>query len=307
MTIQQLQYVLALNQQRHFVKAAEQANVTQPTLTMQLKKLEEELGYEIFNRTTKPLTPTPMGLLVIEHAQSIIQEIESLKLVVQKEETNVSGTIRIGIIPTLAPYLLPLFLENLRKSYPQLKLVISEMQSEVLIESLTNQLTDIGIIVTPLEQKNLNETPLFYEPFWFYGSEKHKLLTHSEIEAKDIEEESFWILDQGHCFRNQVLNICGSTSGIEGIDYKSGSIETLKRLVDNGDNFTLIPELAILSEAEMSKSRPFKNPKPVREVSMVYSKTFSKKGVLNALQDEIIEALPDSIKSIKRKVRIKWR
>lgn len=307
MTIQQLQYVLALNQQRHFVKASEQANVTQPTLTMQLKKLEEELGYEIFNRTTKPLTPTPMGLKVIEHAKSIMNEIDTLKLVVQQEETAVIGTIRIGIIPTLAPYLLPLFLEKFKTQYPNVELVISEMQSDNLIESLINQNIDIGLIVTPLEQKNLIETPLFYEPFWFYGSKKHKLLKQTEIEAKDIEEESFWILDQGHCFRNQVLNICGNASGIKGIDYKSGSIETLKRLVDNGNNFTLVPQLAILSEEEMTKSRPFKNPMPVREVSMVYSKTFSKKGVLNALQDEITKALPDSIKGIKRKVRIKWR
>lgn len=307
MTIQQFEYVLALNKHRHYVRAAESVNVTQPTLTMQVKKLEQELGFEIFDRKTKPLKPTKSGIKVIDRAIEIIGTINQLKIELHENNNLVKGNLKLAVIPTLAPYLLPLFIQKLTLNHPNLNVSIHELQSDVLLEKLNNNEVDIGLLVTPTENLNVIEQCVFYEPFLYYGSPNHHLLKKKKIKASDVEQEAFWVLSQGHCFRDQVLNICGNPKYPNHIHYESGSIETVKRLVDNGNSFTLIPELSVLTENERKLTRPFEAPVPVREISLVYSKAYNKKGIVKALHDSIIENLPKHLKKVERKKRIKWR
>lgn len=309
MTLQQLEYILALDTYRHFVTAADHCHVTQPTLTMQVQKLEEEIGTVLFNRKKQPLEPTKAGEQFLLKARQIMREVNQLKEMVSNDKQTLSGTFRLGVIPTVAPYLIPLFAGKFLAAHPQIQFEIEEMKSSDIIEGLKNDKLDIGLLATPLSENQLRETPLYYEPFLLYVSSAHPLYKKKNIQSKDVNEEGLWILNQGHCFRNQVLNICNYRSGqsYNGLKYESGSIETLKRLIDHNSGYTLVPELSINFDTEKKSIRRFEEPQPVREISIVTHNSFTKELFLDELRKSILSEIPNTFKKNKRFYTVKWR
>ena len=310
MTLQQLQYVIALDAHRHFVKAAESCFVAQPTLTLQVKKLEDELGVVLFDRTAQPLKPTALGVEFIEKAREVLRGVNALKEMVSQEKDTLTGKLRLGIIPTLAPYLLPMFIKDFKKAFPELQLFVKEMQSEEIISALKKDALDIGIMVTPVQDSNINEWVLFYEPFLVYASEQSALHQKETVTAADIKLKELWLLNQGHCFRNQVLNLCNtnkSKAADEDFLFESGSIETLKNLVKNNYGYTLIPELAVQKGVDERYIRFFEEPVPAREVSIVTHQSFSRRFLLNKLKEKLLDAIPDRFKKDKNFMKVNWR
>ncbi|MCE7993276.1 MAG: LysR family transcriptional regulator [Roseivirga sp.] len=308
MTLQQLEYIVALDNHRHFVRAAENCFVTQPTLTLQIQKLEDEMGSQIFDRSKHPIEPTPLGEMVILKARQILREAMQLKELVNEQKDGVTGTFRLGVIPTLAPYLIPRFLKQFSSKYPKTRLVIREMESESIIKGLKNDLIDLGLLVTPLDENSLRELPLFNEPFLIYSSQSHPYYVKKEIKPEDISDKGLWLLNQGHCFRNQVLNICNSRSSAGGnVTYESGSIETLKNLVKWNMGYTLVPELAITHELDNPMLKRFTSPEPVREVSLVVHNSFTKEALLKNLRDEILQNIPTHFSKSRKFIQVKWR
>ncbi len=308
MTIQQLEYIVALDNHRNFVKAAEACFVTQPTLTMMVKKLEDETGFLIFDRAKKPLSPTPMGKQVIERARVILNEIKLLKESVSKENELLEGTFTIGIIPTLAPYLLPRFLPAFIHAYPKIHLKIRELQTEEILNALKKDVIDIGIVVTPLMERTIREIPLFNEPFMVYLPKDHRLTHRKDLSAADIQSENILIMEEGHCFREQALAICHSRKQRRNVpfEYESGSVESMKELVKQGMGITLVPELSVLSESGEHVKR-FKQPEPVREVSLVVHNTFNREALLEVIHESVLDCLPKKIKGLTKVKRVKWR
>ena len=300
MNLSQLEYIVALDHHRHFAKAAQACFATQPTLSMMVQKLEEELDTKIFDRSKKPLIPTETGKLLIEQAQKVLQEANELSSIVQQQKGILEGELRLGIIPTLAPYLLPLFIKSFLEKYPKIHLKIAEYTTGVMADKLKRGQLDAGILVTPLNDAKIKETPLFYETFFVYSShsfEKEYLL------PEDLNPNELWLLEEGHCFRSQIMNLCEihkqSTMQLE---YAAGSLETLRQLVDNQDGITILPELAIqyLSAEKRLKLKFFQHPAPVREVSLVTHRDFIKRALIEVLRVDILAAIPDEMKKDKR-------
>ena len=309
MTLQQLEYVVALDTHRHFVTAATHCFVTQPTLTLQVKKLEDEMGTLIFDRSRHPIAPTPTGELIISKARQILREAHQLKELVNTEKDTIAGSFRIAVIPTIAPYLMPKFLKQFSENHPNTHLQIREMESEEIINALKNDHIDIGILATPLEEPNLREIPLYHEPFLVYSSENHSLYGKSEVSPDKLPMYGLWLLNQGHCFRNQVLNVCDKRNDTEhsGFTYESGSIETLKNMVRSNVGYTLVPELSVLGELDDPRVNRFENPEPSREVSIVVHKSFTKESLIEKIRDHILECVPNHFQKGKRFNKIKWR
>lgn len=307
MTLQQLDYIIALDTYRHFVTAAEKCFVTQPTITIQVKKLEEEIGFSIFDKSKSPFKPTELGELFINKAKVIMREVSDLKTMVSKELDNLEGEFKIGIIPTISPYLIPLISGSFSQKHPKTLLRVEEMQSSAIIEALHKKEIDMGILVTPLDEPFIREIKLYNEPFVFYGQKDSFSEDKKEIATSEIEEmENIWLLQSGHCFRSQVLNICSKSSNDKTIQFQSGSIESLKKMVDNYGGFTLVPEMAINKNDE-GCSIPFVNPKPVREVSIVTHHSFTKQVLLDALRVEILENTPQDFIKNKQFIKVNWR
>lgn len=305
MTLVQLEYIVAVDTYRSFVGAAEKCFVTQPTLSMQIQKLEEMLNVKIFDRSKQPVVPTEIGIQIIEQARLVLQESQKIKEIISDQQQEVTGELKVGIIPTVAPYLLPKVIASMMEKYPDLKLVIWEYTTEDIIHHLKTGILDCGIMATPLNDNNIAETPLYYENFVTYISKNSKLYKKKAIDADDLEDENIWLLNEGHCMRSQVLNICRSTkqNRLQGLTYNTGSVETLIRMVDMNNGATLLPELALeeLNSRQLSKVRHFKSPEPVREISLVTHKNFIKKRMLNALKEEILAAVPKTMKQKKKK------
>ncbi len=301
MNLQQLEYLVAVDRHRHFVKAAESCFVTQATLSMMIKKLEDELGVKVFDRSKVPVVPTDIGKAIIDQAKVVLKESKKLEELVHYQKGMLLGDLRLGIIPTLAPYLLPLFLPAFLEQYPQVRLHISEMNTETIIEHLENQQLDAAILATPLKLSTLNENPLFYEQFVVYASPDNKLMKKKYVLTSDIDLNRLWLLEEGHCLRNQALNLCElkkkEMDGFQ-LDYEAGSIETLKRLVNINEGITIIPELALLdmSEAEMECVRFFRPPAPVRQISIVTYRHFVKERLLEIVKKTIHQSLPASMR-----------
>lgn len=305
MTLVQLEYIVAVDTYRSFVTAADKCFVTQPTLSMQVQKLEELISVKIFDRSKQPVSPTEIGAQIIAQARIILQESGKIKELINSQQQDVLGELRIGVIPTVAPYLLPEVISAMLDKYPELKLLIWEYTTEDIIHHLKTGVLDCGILATPLTDPNITEIPLYYENFVSYISKNSKLYKKKAVDAEDLNEENIWLLNEGHCMRNQVLNICRSTKNnrLQGLEYNTGSVETLVRMVDLNGGATLLPELAIteLNAKQINKVRHFKSPEPVREISLVTHKNFIKKRILNALKDEILEIIPKAMKQKKKK------
>ena len=251
MNLQQLEYIIAVDNYRHFSEAAAKSFVTQPTLSMMIQKLEDELGVKIFDRSKQPVVPTKAGEAVIAQARMVMQESNRMHEVVRELKGELKGELRLGIIPTVAPYLLPLFLTSFIRKYPNLKVKITELTTENIIEKLKLNLLDAGILATPLNNPLLNEQVLYYEQFVVYASKEEKLMKKKYLLPGDINPNHLWLLEEGHCLRNQILNLCElrrkelETSNLE---YVTGSIETLKKMVDMNNGITILPELAIVNQ-----------------------------------------------------------
>lgn len=305
MTLVQLEYIVAVDTYRSFVGAAEKCFVTQPTLSMQVQKLEEMLNVKIFDRSKQPVIPTEIGTQIIEQARIVLQESHKVKEIISDQQQEVSGELKVGIIPTVAPYILPKVIASMMEKYPELNLVIWEYTTEDIIHHLKTGLLDCGIMATPLGDNAIAEIPLYYENFVTYISKNSKLYKKKTIDADDLEDENIWLLNEGHCMRSQVLNICRSTkqNRLQGLTYNTGSVETLIKMVDMNNGATLLPELALaeLSSRQLNKVRHFKAPEPVREISLVTHKNFIKKRMLNALKEEVLDIIPKTMKQKKKK------
>jgi LysR family transcriptional regulator, hydrogen peroxide-inducible genes activator len=303
MTIQQLEYIVALDTYRHFVTAADKCFVTQPTLTMQVKKLESELGIKIFNRCFKPLRPTREGEKVIKHAYRVLKEVNQMKDYLKNRKKELSGDFRLGVIPSLAPYLLPLFLPAFIEKYPKVRLKIFEKETGNIIKAIREDSLDLGLLVSPLETPDLAEYPLFEEPFLVYLPDNHPLLDMEVVPASMLYAPDMLVLTEGHCFRNQMLNICGEKNA-SGFIYESGSIETLKRMVDKGVGYTLVPELSVENELSAFRVRRFASPEPVREIALTYGYNFANHLMIEHLADSIMESVKGRFRSVKPGRRI---
>ena len=300
MTFVQLEYVVALDTCRHFATAAERCFVTQPTLSMQVQKLEEELGVKIFDRSKQPVIPTEAGKEIIEQARRILAEKNIISEIAQAKQGVMTGELRIGIIPTLAPYLLPLFVQGFNRKYPQVKLVVNEMMTEYIVSRLREGRIDVGILVTPLQENGIKEHVLFYEELLAYVSKKNSAYNKTYVLPQDIDPNRLWLMEEGHCFRSQIVNLCElrrSTELSSHFEYEAGSIETLRRMVELNDGITILPELTTLdmTSKQMKLIRHFKKPAPMREVSIVVHRDFVKKRLIEALKQEIVAAVPERI------------
>lgn len=338
MTITQLEYVMAVDEHRNFAAAAKRCYITQPTLSMQIKKLEEELGVLIFDRSKKPVVPTDIGKRVIEIARDGLAHLSRIEDAVREDREGLSGPLRVGIIPTLSPYLVPLFAGRFAAEHPKVHVHLQEMLSAQIVAGLRNDQLDLGVLVTPLGERGIRESPLFYERFHLYLSPGHPLLEHRSVDLAALNRKELWVLQDGHCFRDQVLKICpgmadqqapllgrdtspeaalsgSSTAAREGqqseglsnqgggIQLEAGSLATLKGLVDRHQGFTMLPELATLglTAEEQQRLRPFKNPLPYREVSIVVHRRFLRQQLIEAFTGALLDAIPSGMKDPMRK------
>jgi LysR family hydrogen peroxide-inducible transcriptional activator len=306
MTITQLEYIVAVDTYRSFVLAAEKCFVTQPTLSMQVQKLEDTLGVKIFDRSKQPVSPTEIGIEIIEQARVMLAESEKIREIITDRQKELSGELKVGIIPTVSPYILPKIITGFVQKYPQVKLIVWEYTTEQIVQQLKLGTLDCGIMSTPLRESLLTEIPVFYENFVAYVSKNSKLSKKKNISPHDIDMEEIWVLNEGHCMREQVLNICQrrrATKGYLHFEYNTGSVETLKRMVDQNNGATILPELALadLSDKQLDRVRYFKSPEPAREVSIVIQKNFLKRRMIEALKNEILEFVPKRMKSRKKK------
>ncbi|MBC8595129.1 LysR family transcriptional regulator [Oscillospiraceae bacterium N12] len=302
MTIQQLEYILAVDQFRHFAKAAEYCRVTQPTLSAMIQKLEDELGVKLFDRAVQPVSPTKVGEKVIAQARVILSETSQVKDIISEEKQSLSGTFRLGVLPTIAPYLLPRFFPQLMEKYPELDVRVTEMKTQDIRQALRDGEIDAAILASILDEPSLSEEILFYEQFFGYVSRKEPLFKHEVIRTSDITGERLWLLDEGHCFRDQLMRFCQMEAvKLNQMAYRLGSMETFMRMVESGKGITFIPELATfqLSAEQKELVRPFAIPRPTRPVVLTTNKDFIRTSLLTVLKDEIRAAVPKEMLSLQ--------
>lgn len=300
MTLSQLAYLVAVDRQRSFREAAASCFVTQPALSQQIHKLEEELGVRVFDRSRQPVVPTEPGEQVLAQARVILREAARMGDVVTGIAGEVAGTYRLGIIPTLAPTLLPRFLPAFVRRHPRVELVVEELQTAVMLARLTDDTLDGGLAATPLHAPGIHERPLYREPFHVYAASGHRFLRARSVAQAALAGESVWIMGEGHCFRDQVLQLCGtgrtvSAEGTGSVRFESGSFDTLVRLVDADFGVTILPELALAGlppARRKARVRPFAPPVPTREVSFVHSRDHLRRAIADALVEEIRGVLP---------------
>ena len=299
MTLQQLNYIIAVDNERHFARAAEACHVTQPTLSMMIQKLEEEMDLQIFDRSKQPVMPTSEGIQLIEQARVILQEVGKFKDIGASVKDTIAGELRVGIIPTLASYLMPLFISDFLEKYPLVKLIVEEINTQNIIESLKKGSLDVGILATPLHESSLLEQAIFYEEFYLYTPQAQQ---KNYIVPEDINPNELLLLEEGHCLRGQVINLCElRRSEDKQLVYQSGSLETLIHLVDSQQGITILPELAALrldKERQKQLTR-FQKPSPVREISLVKHRNFVKSRLIEVLGEEILSHLPKALKKKK--------
>lgn len=309
MTITQLEYVVALDTHRNFATAASHCHVTQPTLSMQLKKLEEELGTILFDRNKKPVVPTDIGQQVIEQARLSLQSFRHIHHLVRRHTDDLTGTLRVGIIPTLSPYLLPRLLPTLARRYPNLTLEIEELLSGQITDKLHKDQLDVGLWVAPSGESHLVSVPLFYERFLVYLPEGHAY-PGTAVSLEELDMKQLWLLKEGHCFRDQVASLCGGLQPTSHhANFLSGSLETLKRIVDQHYGFTLLPELAVLDlpAKQQNNVRSFKNISPLRAISLTYHHRFCKDKLIQMLKTQIRSNVPPPLLEESRGRVVRWK
>ena len=296
MTITQLKYVLSVAEYQNFTIAAEHSFVTQPTLSMQIQKLEDELDVKIFNRAKKPIELTEIGAKIVQQAKVIVDESNRIIDIVHQQKGYIGGEFTLGIIPTIMPTLLPMFIQHFTKKHPKVQLIIEELTTDEIVKKLTDGHIDAAIAATPLENEAIKERPLYYEPFVGFIPENHRLFSKKQIESDDLEMDDILLLEDGHCFKESVINLCRSfkSNNIHSFKLESGSFNTLIKLTKEGLGMTLLPYLHTLdlNENDIKYLREFTTPQPAREVSLIYHKS--------QLKMQLIEALKTSIDGIIR-------
>lgn len=298
MTITQFKYIIAVDNHRHFARAAEACFVTQPTLSMQIHKLEEELDILIFDRSKQPIVPTPLGEKLIEQARKVVYETDVLENMAKQIKGSFEGTLSLAVIPSIAPSLLPRFIPEFTRKYPKILLKVEELKTEDMIEALRADRIDVGIAATPLEERGILEKPLYYEPFMAFVPEYHHFSKDQFLLASELDASEILLLNEGHCFRNSVLKICKTQNNTEsGLNMESGNFDTLVKLAYKGMGMTLLPYLTAIDLPEKYKPfvKPVAEPTPSREVSLIYSRTQLKLEWINALGAMILEALPAKV------------
>lgn len=304
-TLTQLEYIIAVNKHKHFARAAEECHVSQPSLSAQIQKVEEELNVILFDRSKKPVLTTERGELIVEQAKVIVHEHKKLYSITSPEGA-LMGEFHLGVIPTLSAYIIPLFIETFSRKYPQVKLKISEYKTEDILQRLYDDELDGGLLVTPLNDDKIIERSLFFEPFYVFASDNHDLAKRKYVKDDDLDGSSVWLLNEGHCFREQVIKVCSlknQNQVLKNISFESGNLETLKNLIRRGRGYTLLPHLATINlsrEEKASNLVRFTKPVPTREVSLVHSRSFLKEKIIDALVTEILESLPEELKSLKK-------
>ena len=283
MTLTQLQYLIAVDNHRHFAKAAEASFVTQPTLSMQIQKLEEELGVLLFDRSKHPVRPTTIGERIIKQARNVINESHRISEILQESKNQLEGPFKLGVIPTIAPSLVPRFIAKFHQKFPKIQLQIQELRTEKIIEKLRIDELDAALLATPLEEKGIIERPLYYEPFMAFVPENHRLYKESFVTNSELDINDILLLNEGH----------------KPIDLESGNFETLIKLSKKGFGMTLIPYLHAIDLAKEDQKfiKPIADPRPSREVSIVYTRAELKIKVIEELMKIIQKSVPDKLMS----------
>ena len=299
MTLQQLEYILAVARYGHFGRAAEACNVTQPTLSAMIGKLEEEIGAKLFDRNRQPICPTPVGERVVQQAREVLEQADSIKDIVLEEKQSLGGVFRVGILPTIAPYLLPRFFPQMMKKYPTLDIRVREMKTYQIKDALLQGDIDAGILATIEGLEEYEQTTLFYEKYIGYVSREDALFKKEMIRTADVAaSRELWLLDEGHCFRDQMVRFCQmKSSQTSQLAYNLGSMETFMRMVESGMGITFIPEVAEmqLSEPQKELVRPFAIPVPTRELILITNKNFIRQTLLETVVKEIQASVPKSM------------
>lgn len=304
MTLQQLEYIIAVYRLRHFAKAAEHCGVTQPTLSAMVQKLETELGVKLFERSSQQVVPTQVGRLVVEQAWKVVQRAARIKQIVAEQQHAVAGEFRLGILPTIAPYLLPRFFPDFCRKYPEVEIKAVELKTDDIRRELAKGEIDAAIMVNLNDMDNLEFYPLYQERFYVYVARQDPLFNHKNIKTADLGNKTLWLLDEGHCFRDQLVKFCNLKGARKSkATYSLGSIETFMRMVEGGMGITFIPELALwqLSDRQMELVRPFALPEPSREIVLVTGKNYLRKTLVNLLVKEICSCLPEWKKNYTQK------
>ncbi|MDY5084798.1 MAG: hydrogen peroxide-inducible genes activator [Prevotella sp.] len=298
MTLQQLEYIVAVYRTRHFVKAAEACGVTQPTLSAMIQKLEAELDVKLFERSSQQVMPTAIGKVVVEQAWKVLNRARKLKDIVAEEKKSLTGTFRLGILPTIAPYLLPRFFPRLMRENSSLEIRVVEMKTAYIRRAIDRGEIDAAVMVDTGDLDDYALTTLFYEQFLAYVSPSDQLSAKKSIKTSDLSNELLWLLDEGHCFRDQLVKYCQlKAAKTSQSAYSLGSIETFMRIVENGQGMTFIPELATMQLTPTQKElvRPFAIPIPTREVVMATSKAFVRQSLLNMIVGQIRNSVPEKM------------
>jgi LysR family hydrogen peroxide-inducible transcriptional activator len=302
-SLSQLQYIVAVARYGNFGAAAKSCFVTQPTLSMQIQKLEEHLGVEIFDRSIHPIALTPIGQKVIEQSRLVLAEADRITALIEEERNEVRGEVRLAVIPTLAPYTLPILLPHIQRVYPQLNLHIEEARTSDIIAMLKSNELDVGLLATPLAEKSIIEHSIFLEPFYVYAEKNSSLAKLKAVTESDLKGESVLLLAEGHCLREQILRVCRlrKVGPQDSLDFASGSIETLARLVERGMGYTIVPHLALPSLQQTSSASiiPFEKPWPSREVSLVVHRSFARTNIVRAIAKLITDHLPADLLSLQ--------
>lgn len=302
MTLQQLEYILAVDEHRHFTKAADQCFVTQPTLSAMIQKLEEELEVKIFDRNRQPIAPTAVGALIIKQAREVLVQVENIKNIIEEEKQEIGGNFHIGILPTIAPYLLPRFFQDMVKKYPKLNIKVSEMKTPDIKRALLTGEIDAGILAELNDMEMYNHTHLFYEEFYAYIARENALFQNKTIKSSDLSGELLWLLDEGHCFRDQMVKFCSiQARRSDKLTYQLGSMETFMRMVESGEGMTFVPELALdqMSDRQKELVRNFAIPTPARRIVMLTNKNFIRHSLVEAIQADIQASVPKSMLKLK--------
>ena len=296
MTLQQLEYIVTVDKYRHFVRAAEACGVTQSTLSSMIQKLEMELDVLIFDRNSHPVSLTDQGKEIVRQAQVILFNAAQLKEMVLSERQQETGELYLGVIPTIAPYVIPQLIKHIHTYYRQVQLKLLEARTAVLVDKLERAEIDVALLATPIDNPRLLEIPIYYEKFKAYISPEDPLFRLDEIDSVEMLSDKLWILAEGHCLRNQVLNLCHRKSRYSNI-YEAGSIDTLVKIVDENGGYTIIPELhvALLSELQKERVRNFRQPEPVREISLVVRNDYIRERMINLLSDSIRTIIPERL------------
>ena len=301
-SLTQLEYIVAVETLRHFGKAAEACHITQPTLSMQIQKVEEEIGYALFDRLKKPVVPTAKGLRFIQQAKVLLHEHRKLIDLSKNQGGEVSGEFRLGVIPTVGPYLLPLFLKEFSERFPQVRLVVDELKTAEILKALHADQLDAGLLATPLKEPGLRERPLYYEPFYVYTAKDSSVHSRKKIKDTDLDNHEMWLLNDGHCFRTQIMRFCaldGRQGVYANVHFAGGTLDTLRHLIRQSRGYTLVPSLfveTLTADERREHVREFEKPVPTREISLLYRRDQWKSDILKALETVIRERLPKSLK-----------